>query len=137
MRIRGAIVDELRAQDWLTRRARTRVRLAEANGTSGTDVVFRVDQITDSESDGFVDGAPSPLDLVEEVADRKALRRAVALLPEREANIIAWHYFDDVPFMVIAVRLGVSEPRISQLHGRAVRLLKEQLAARSTAETAA
>jgi RNA polymerase sigma factor for flagellar operon FliA len=34
IRIRGAAVDELRSQDWLTRRARTRVAKAQAEGQS-------------------------------------------------------------------------------------------------------
>ena len=34
IRIRGAVVDELRTQDWLTRRARTRVARAQAAGES-------------------------------------------------------------------------------------------------------
>src|SRR5579862_3772358 len=36
IRIRGAVVDELRAQDWLTRRARTRVTRAQAQGEVGS-----------------------------------------------------------------------------------------------------
>src|SRR5215467_8820453 len=34
IRIRGAVVDELRAQDWLTRRARTRLAKTRAAGES-------------------------------------------------------------------------------------------------------
>src|SRR5258708_851660 len=43
IRIRGAVVDELRAQDWLTRRARTRVARAQAEGAGGSAAAVRVD----------------------------------------------------------------------------------------------
>ena len=39
VRIRGAVVDELRAQDWLTRRARSRITRAQADGTGGSAAV--------------------------------------------------------------------------------------------------
>jgi DNA-directed RNA polymerase specialized sigma subunit len=41
-------------------------------------------------------------------------------MPEREASIVKWHYADDISFADIAARLGVSTPRISQLHARAM-----------------
>jgi RNA polymerase sigma factor for flagellar operon FliA len=68
--------------------------------------------------------------------ERVALERAVALLPEREANIVSWHYFDGVPFKTIAGRLGVSEPRVSQLHARAMGRLRATLADQNGAAAA-
>jgi RNA polymerase sigma factor for flagellar operon FliA len=62
--------------------------------------------------------------------DRAALEIAVGRLPEREANIVSWHYFEGIPFKAIAVRLGVSEPRVSQLHARAMGRLRACLADR-------
>ena len=38
------------------------------------------------------------------------------------------HYFDGVRFKDIGKLLGVSEPRISQLHTRAIQRLRESLA---------
>jgi RNA polymerase sigma factor for flagellar operon FliA len=138
IRIRGAVVDELRSQDWLTRRARTRVTQAQANGTSSGAAVIGFDDLPESQAQSFVDESmASPHEQVEQRMDRVALERAVALLPEREANIVGWHYFDNVPFKVIAVRLGVSEPRISQLHARAMGRLREVMTERRDAEAAA
>jgi DNA-directed RNA polymerase specialized sigma subunit len=37
------------------------------------------------------------------------------------------HYFQAVPFKLIAKHLAVSEPRISQLHGRAMQMLRTAL----------
>lgn len=137
IRIRGAVVDELRSQDWLTRRARTRVAKAQAQGESGGASVVGFDDLPESQAHAFVDEAmASPQEQVERRMDRVALERAVKLLPEREANIVGWHYFEGIPFKTIASRLGVSEPRVSQLHARAMGRLRETLAERRGAEAA-
>ncbi len=137
IRIRGAVVDELRAQDWLTRRARTRVSRAQAQGESGGISVVGFDDLPESQSQGFADeSAATPQEQVERRMDRLALERAVTLLPEREANIVAWHYFDGIPFKTIAGRLGVSEPRVSQLHARAMGRLRTTLTEQSSAAAA-
>ena len=122
IRIRGAIVDELRTQDWLTRRARSH---ASSSGETTRAAVVGFDDIPGGigmlphESD-----EPTPLDRMESELDKAALARAVARLPERERLIIRSHYFEGVQFKEIARALGVSEPRVSQLHSRAVGLLK-------------
>ena len=53
--------------------------------------------------------------------------RGIDQLPERERHIVRMHYFQAVPFKLIAKHLSVSEPRISQLHGRAMQMLKTAL----------
>ena len=137
IRIRGVVVDELRSQDWLTRRARTRVAKAQAQGEGGGAAVVGFDDLPESQAHAFVDETmASPQEQVERRMDRVALERAVQLLPEREANIVGWHYFEGVPFKVIAARLGVSEPRVSQLHARAMGRLRETLAEHRGAEAA-
>jgi RNA polymerase sigma factor for flagellar operon FliA len=137
IRIRGAVVDELRTQDWLTRRARTRATKAQALGESGGASVVGFDDLPESQAHAFVDESmASPQEQVEQRMDRVALERAVGLLPEREANIVGWHYFEGVPFKAIASRLGVSEPRVSQLHARAMGRLRTALADHWGAEAA-
>jgi RNA polymerase sigma factor for flagellar operon FliA len=129
IRIRGAVVDELRAQDWLTRRARTRVARAQAQGEGTAVAVVGFDDLPESQAQGLADESiATPQQQVEQRMDRIALERAVALLPEREASIVGWHYFDGVPFKTIAMRLSVSEPRVSQLHARAMGRLRATLA---------
>jgi len=129
IRIRGAVVDELRSQDWLTRRARTRATKAQAQGEGCGASIVGFDDLAESQAQAFVDESiPSPHDQVEQRMNRLALERAVGLLPEREANIVGWHYFEGVAFKTIALRLGVSEPRVSQLHARAMGRLRETLA---------
>lgn len=138
IRIRGAVVDELRAQDWLTRRARTRLVGEQARGESASLSVVGFDDLPEGQAFGFVDaGVPSPLEQVETRMERASLERAVGKLPEREGNIVRWHYFEGTPFKDIAARLRVSEPRISQLHARAMVRLRTLMIEAPEADKAA
>jgi len=59
----------------------------------------------------------------------KRLRERLALivdaLPEREQLIVKYHYFEHMEFIAIGELLGVSKGRVSQLHNRALRLIRE------------
>jgi RNA polymerase sigma factor FliA len=129
VRIRGAILDELRAQDWLPRRARA---AAEAN--AGTDAyvpppsVVRIDDVSEWEQNRCLADASSSESAVAAKFTQETLVKAVDLLPERERHIVASHYFRGVKFKDLGAELGVSEPRISQLHSRAIARLKELMA---------
>ena len=125
VRVRGAILDELRSQDWLSRRARR--RFASEERASGAAVVG----IEDLPEDRRVlpdEAALTPETLVAARSDANALAKAVEKLPTRERDIITAHYFEGVQLRTIARDLGVSEPRVSQLHARAVARLREYLA---------
>jgi RNA polymerase sigma factor for flagellar operon FliA len=131
VRIRGAILDELRAQDWLPRRARAAA--AEAAKTSGgsapsAPVVLRFDEVSETEQARCLVASDTTSDKqLEERFVRESLTKAVDLLPERERHIVSLHYFKGVKFKELGKMLGVSEPRISQLHSRAMGRLKELL----------
>jgi RNA polymerase sigma factor for flagellar operon FliA len=130
IRIRGAIVDELRAQDWLTRRARGHANSSEVLATQAKASFIGIDDLPGGE--GSLTGtepAPNVLDILEQRSEREHLTKVVGELPERERYVIVAHYFEGVQFKAIAQVLGVSEPRISQLHTRACDLLRARLAA--------
>ncbi len=59
--------------------------------------------------------------------ERSALRQALAAMPEGERELLEMHYFQGVTFESISRMRGVSKQRISQLHLRAVRHLREKL----------
>jgi len=129
IRIRGAIVDELRAQDWLTRRARGHAN-SEVTASTQTRASFvGIDDLPGGEGSLASCGDPVPnvLDVLEQRSEREHLTKVVGELPERERYVIVAHYFEGVQFKSIAQVLGVSEPRVSQLHTRAVDLLRSRL----------
>lgn len=84
---------------------------------------------SDSASYGeFVeDYSVTPLMEVEFAEERQMLRDAIASLEEREQLIVTMHYFEGVTFDAISRELGVSKQRVSQLHSRAVRVLRQAL----------
>ena len=56
---------------------------------------------------------------------RARLNRLVDALPERERLIVRCHYFQHMEFQAIAAVLEVSKGRVSQLHARALQLIRE------------
>lgn len=141
IRIRGAIVDELRRHDWSPRRRRTPA--SPSNAPAGTTSAPRLSLVpppaetTRVQVVGFDDLAPnggeiaedcaSPLDDVVERREHATLRAAVDALPPREREIVHMRYFQGLPSKAIAHAMGLSEARISQLHARATARLKELL----------
>ena len=63
----------------------------------------------------------------DEVKNR--VRNAIATLPVREQKVIALYYYREVTMKDIGAELGVNESRVSQLHARAIRRLREALGA--------
>jgi RNA polymerase sigma factor for flagellar operon FliA len=131
-RIRGAVIDAIRASDWVPRKARQRSR---RTGESLAVLVSLDGGHTgdDAESHGAErladDGAPVPGAELLAAERRQELVATLTGLPEREKMIVTQHYFHGVQLAEIARRLGVTESRVSQLHGRALRMLRQGLTA--------
>lgn len=60
---------------------------------------------------------------------RQMLMRQVDFLPDRERLIIQYHYYHGSSFDELSDILGVSKGRVSQLHHKALKYLKEELLA--------
>ena len=63
---------------------------------------------------------------------KNRVRNAIATLPPREQKVIALYYYSEVTMKDIGAELGVNESRVSQLHARAIRRLREALGAEIT-----
>jgi len=125
VRVRGAILDELRSQDWLPRRARARIGTESAD----TVAVVRFDDLGEGERSRCLATAAFGTEAaVEQRAMVRNLAGALEKLPERERHILCEHYLRGVKFKDLGAELGVSEPRISQLHSRALGRLREMMA---------
>lgn len=132
-RIKGAVIDAIRGSDWVPRKARERSR------RTGEPVVALVSL------DGVrVSGHGSTAERVADesvklpgfdmLADeqRREMLLSLNALPEREKLIITQHYFHGTQLADIARVLGVTESRVSQLHGRALKMLRAALEALDT-----
>lgn len=88
--------------------------------------------INDEESFSFLDmledtGRADPLAEVEFNDLRENLKDAIKLLDERDQFVVTQHYFEGISFEEIAKKLKVSKQRISQMHARAIRKLRDNM----------
>src|SRR6188508_1649281 len=58
---------------------------------------------------------------------KSRVRAAIASLPKREQKVIALYYYAEATMKQIGAEIGVNESRVSQLHARAIRRLREAL----------
>jgi len=109
---------------------RTMVRIATIESTSAQTAPEVSD---DYPHDGVLMPAEParPDTLYEADEQRLRVRNAMASLPERDQQLIALYYFRDTTMKAIGEQLGVNESRVSQLHTRALRRLREAMEATS------
>ena len=60
------------------------------------------------------------------------VRNAIATLPPREQRVIALYYYNEATMKDIGAELGVNESRVSQLHARAIKRMRDALGADTT-----
>lgn len=156
-RIRGAVLDELRRGDLMSRRARARSRAVGATiqqlertlgrSPEDTEVAAALGVTVDAyreELEGLAHVGCVPLDdlTIERLADagdgpRTAAERgqlagqlagALRALPERDALILNLYYVEELSYAEIGRLLGVTESRVCQLHSRSLARLRAALA---------
>jgi len=59
---------------------------------------------------------------------KELLARAIAELPEKERQVLALYYFEELTMKEVGAVLGVGESRVSQIHSMAVIRLRARLA---------
>ena len=161
-RIRGAVIDLARRQDWVPRSVRRKARdidqasselfselgryptdqeMAERLGISEGQYqedlanssmcnVLSLDALFEDREqnggaelpDGGMDSRPEDSMLRQELLE--TLTKAIASLRENEQTVISLYYHKNLSMKEIAQVMEVSEPRISQLHSRAIQKLK-------------
>lgn len=162
-RIKGAMIDALRAADWVPRSVRDKVRAIERAhlalqgrldrmpseeevaaelGISAADLrdlyaKVSFTSISATEELVVVDSAPAPGDALEDDAVRAVLLRHVRQLRERDQIIVALYYYEGFTLAEVGRVLGVTESRVSQLHTRAVLALRTLIRSGVAADSAA
>jgi RNA polymerase sigma factor for flagellar operon FliA len=69
----------------------------------------------------------SPDKAYEKLETRERVRAAIQSLPWRERKVVGLYYYGEVTMKQIGAEIGVNESRVSQLHARAIRRLRESL----------
>ena len=64
------------------------------------------------------------LSLLENQDDLNRIAEALTLLPEREMQVISFYYYEGLTLKEIGQILGVTESRVSQIHGKAIAALR-------------
>jgi RNA polymerase sigma factor for flagellar operon FliA len=109
----------LRRADYLRRHTRDKVKRGEAEDAGAPLSLKSPDRL------------PGRFERPDTSAARaesgRLVRQAISGLPERLQVIVIQYYFDGDLMLQIGSRLGVHESRISQLHKRALSILRERL----------
>jgi len=150
-RIRGAMIDELRRMDHLPRRLRDQAEKVErAQARLGQELKREptADELSAAVGVGseelaslfsvmqphvqVFDTLQAPVAPSDEQLERaeqlRAVTAAVAALPERLQLVLGLHYTEGLTYREIAKILEVSEPRVCQLHGEAMKMLRNDFA---------
>jgi RNA polymerase sigma factor for flagellar operon FliA len=155
MRVRGAMVDELRRRDFFPRRLRakakklkraeralekehgrrgTREEVAAAMGMTVEEVeALRAEVVpysfvdSDTMYEGLVCSALSPFEQYLMGERRQALLEALGGLSEREQIVLELRYVKQWGQRQIAEVFGLTEGRISQIHAEAIKVLRVRM----------
>lgn len=150
-RIVGAVRDELRRQDPLTRGERSMARrLAQNVGADGELSMERAAEKAGLDS-GQVDTIrtamqrrwAAPLEDVEAASlpedalpderchntrMRRIVRKHMNRLPTRNRDVIRMLYFEELSTVEVARRLGLSQGRVSQIRGETLTMMRDSMA---------
>jgi len=164
IRIRGAIIDNIRKLDWVPRSLRAKnkqleqvyaeltaelgrepgedevaeklsIPIAEAHElirkSSVVSLVSLDDYLEQNHDVGVFSISPdqpdNPENSIEAMETKKALADAIDHLSDKEKKVITLYYYDELTLKEISAVLGVSESRVSQIHTKAILLLKAKL----------
>src|SRR5579872_6941089 len=108
------------------RLSRTIVRIHTIESTSPLATGEHTDE--SSLPPALVPSEPDSPDVAyQKTETRDRVRAAIQALPVRERRVIGLYYYGDVTMKQIGAEIGVNESRVSQLHARAIRRLRESL----------
>lgn len=134
LRIRGAILDELRLIDDRSRADRQRERegnVGAARLTFSLDAMLEAGGASALVADDGVAARHDDEDL------RTRVERALHRLPPRQRELLGRYYGEALTLREAGLRMGISEARACQLHGRAILNLRRHLVPGASATAAA
>ena len=156
-RIRGSILDSIRAQDWVPATLRQKARqyektladvenrlgrsatdqeIAEALDITVTELQHLLNKLSTStiipleefaKTETSSNQSFNPSENIEEKEVKETLVKTIDRLPDKERLVVTLYYYEGLTLKEIGKVLGVSESRISQLHTKAVFRLRGRL----------
>lgn len=135
-RIRGQVLDELRAIDWVPRSLRQKAALLrhanERAAASLIPVMHSLDALQEQKAAGegaaLIDSAPyQEADQhlgVESDEEKRLLDEGLARLEPRYFRILSLYYYENMTLKEIAALFGLTESRICQIHAAAITQLR-------------
>lgn len=102
------------------------------NDARGAQLIYYEDLHASDENEDFLDrfanhDEQGPFDILASAGFKKALSKAVTILPEREKMLMGMYYEQEMNFKEIGTVLGITESRVCQLHSQAVARLRGRL----------
>jgi len=158
VRIRGAMIDYLRAKDWIPVTMRQKIRKYEQTvyrlenelGRSATDKEIAAELGISLEelqvlvgqcnaatvipleeylkTDSAETADTNPANAMEFLELKDMLAKAIDKLADKERTVISLYYYEELTLKEISLILHLSEARISQLHTKAVMKMRNYLA---------
>lgn len=123
IRIRGAVIDYLRANGYYSRSVYRKLKLQlEQSG----EVEHLVEYLDESHTE-TVDKSFNPEERYLQIERCRQIKAVVANLPEKEKMIIEAHYFKETPLRDLVCE-GAKLPCISKCHRRGLSRLRKRLA---------
>jgi len=160
-RIRGAVLDELRKYDWISRTGREKLqkfnsaveKVLQSKGSlhdkwvmqeMGVDekiykeilelasrsYIVSLDEVIaledgDVSLEGVIsDDEERTVSALEHQDDVDRIKKALSQLSEKEMQVISFYYYEGLTLKEIGRILGVTESRVSQIHGKAIAMLR-------------
>ena len=159
VRIRGAIIDNLRRMDWVPRTLRSKAKkienmiyqleneldrevtnkdVAEKLEISQQEVentikeiasfnIASIDEIILNTGEILSNNSENPQDIIDNRELSKILTNAIQELPEKEKMVISLYYNEELTYKEIGEIIQLSESRISQIHSKAIKTIKNKL----------
>lgn len=157
VRIRGAMLDAIRSQDWVPTSVRQKAKqyeqaiaqlenqlgrsatdeeVAAELGISSSELYTLINQLNAStiipledftKTETSSNHLVNPSDHIETEEVKQALAKAIDKLPEKEKLVVSLYYYDGLTLKEISLILKLSEARISQLHTKSIFRLRGAL----------
>lgn len=140
IRIRGAIIDEMRKEDWLPRSLRSKANqqkntaLLDQEATSYAmmsldDPDFQQSMAHNNRNSNIEDPVmvSATPDFVDDIENKICITKSLMKLSQQQRKVIYLYYFKGNTFKEIGQVMDITESRVSQIHKQSLAALKKQL----------